>query len=88
MLPERRRAFGVALNQAQSGSDGPQLTCMSLRIRIQASLIAQLVKNPPEIQETLVWFLNWEEEIGYPLQFSWTSFVAQLVKKRPAMWET
>ena len=36
MLPERRQAFGVALNQAQSGSDGPQLTCMSLRIRIQA----------------------------------------------------
>ena len=28
------------------------------------------------------------EKIGYPLQYSWTSFVAQLVKKPPAMWET
>ena len=28
------------------------------------------------------------EGIGYPLQFSWTSLVAQLVKNPPAMWET
>ena len=26
-----------------------------------ASLIAQLVKNPPAMQETLVWFLDWED---------------------------
>ena len=25
---------------------------------------------------------------GYPLQYSWTSLVAQLVKNLPAMWET
>ena len=25
---------------------------------------------------------------GYPLQYSWTSLVAQLVKNPPAMWET
>ena len=29
-----------------------------------------------------------EEEIGYPLQYSWTSLVAQMVKNLPAMWET
>ena len=28
------------------------------------------------------------EGIGYPLQYSWTSPVAQLVKNSPAMWET
>ena len=28
------------------------------------------------------------EGIGYPLQFSWASLVAQLVKNLPAMWET
>ena len=28
------------------------------------------------------------EEIGYPLQYSWASLVAQLVKNLPAMWET
>ena len=29
-----------------------------------------------------------EEGIGYPLQYSWASFVAQLVNNLPAMWET
>ena len=28
------------------------------------------------------------ERIGYPLQDSWASLVAQLVKNLPAMWET
>ena len=29
-----------------------------------------------------------EEGIGYPIWYSWASFVAQLVKNLPAMWET
>ena len=28
------------------------------------------------------------EGIGYPLQYSWASLVAQLVKNPPDMWET
>ena len=28
------------------------------------------------------------EGIGYPLQYSWASLEAQLVKNPPAMWET
>ena len=28
------------------------------------------------------------EGIGYPLQYSWASLLAQLVKNLPAMWET
>ena len=28
------------------------------------------------------------EGIGYPLQYSWASLVAQLVKNPPAIWET
>ena len=28
-----------------------------------ASLIIQLIKNPPVIQETLVWFLGWEDPL-------------------------
>ena len=28
------------------------------------------------------------EGLGYPLQYSWASLVAQLVKNLPAMWET
>ena len=29
-----------------------------------------------------------EEGKGYPLQYSWASLVAQLVKNLPALWET
>ena len=56
-----------------------------------ASLVAQLVKNPPAMQETPVRFLvgkipwRW---IDYSLQYSWAFEVAQLVKNLPAMWET
>ena len=57
-----------------------------------ASLIAQLVKNPPAMQETLVQFLGREDPLkkglGYPFQYSWASLVAQLVKDPPAMQET
>ena len=28
------------------------------------------------------------EGIGYPLQYSWASLLAQMVKNQPAMWET
>ena len=34
------------------------------------------------------WGRSAGEGIGYPLQYSWASFVAQLVKNPPAMWET
>ena len=52
-----------------------------------ASFIAQLVKNPPAMQETPVWFLGQEDplEKGYPLQYSWASLVAQLVRNPPAV---
>ena len=44
------------------------------------------------MQETSVQFLGREdspgEELGYPLQYSWTPLVAQLVKNPPATWET
>ena len=59
----------------------------------RVSLIAQLVKNLPAMQETPVQFLCQEDryagkEIGYPLLYSWASLVAQLVKNLPAMRET
>ena len=54
--------------------------------------MAQLVKNPPAMQETPVRFLGREDplekRIGYPLQSSWVSLVAQLVKNLPATQET
>ena len=52
---------------------------------IRACLIAQLIKNLPTMQKT--WGLipglgrSYGEWIGYPLQYSWASLMAQLVKK-------
>ena len=57
-----------------------------------ASLVPQLAKNLPAMQETVDWFLGREdpveEGIGYPLQDSWASLVAQTGKYLPAMPET
>ena len=50
-----------------------------------ASLIAQLVKNPPAMQETPVdsWVgKSTEEGIGYSLKYSWASLETQLVKNQ------
>ena len=57
------------------------------------SLRAQLVKNLPALQETLVRLTTGSERspgegIDYPLQYSWSSLVTQLVKNIPAMPET
>ena len=53
---------------------------------------AQLVKNLPAMQETLVQFLGQEdslgEGIGYPLQYSRVHLVALQVKNLPTMQET
>ena len=50
-------------------------------------------KESPAMQETLVHLIpglgrSSGEGIGYPLQYSWASPVAQLVKNPPAMRET
>ena len=57
-----------------------------------ASLITQLVKNPPTMQENARdpgsiprSGRSAEEGIGYPLQYSRASHVAHLVKNPPAM---
>ena len=55
--------------------------------------MAQMVKNPPTMQDTRAGFLDQSgrsarEGIGYPLQNSWASLVAQLVKNPPVMQET
>ena len=49
-----------------------------------------MVKNLLATQETPVGFLGQEDplEKGYPLQYSWASLVAQLVKSLPEMQET
>ena len=59
---------------------------------VRGSLIPQLVKNlacnagDPSLIPGLG--RSTGKRIGYPLQYSWASLVAHLVKKLPAMWGT
>ena len=59
---------------------------------MRASLISQLVKkstcNAGDPGSFPGSGRSAGEGTGYPLQYSWASLVAQLVKKLPAMWET
>ena len=61
------------------------LTLLNKRV----SPVAQLVRNLLAMQEILIPGSGRTpgEGIGYPLQYSWTSLVAQMVKNLPAMWE-
>ena len=36
---------------------------IAMRSSLEASLVAQLVKNPPAMQETLDQFLGWEDPL-------------------------
>ena len=36
----------------------------ALSLTLKASLMAQMVKNPPTMQETWVQFLGWEDPLG------------------------
>ena len=54
----------------------------------RASLVAQLVKNPPAMQETLVQFLGWEDalEKGQAAHSSIeASLVAEMMKDPPTI---
>ena len=59
---------------------------------MKASLVAQLVKesscNAGSLSSIPGSGRSPGEEIGYPLQYSWASLVAQLVKNLPAKGET
>ena len=54
-----------------------------------ASLVAQLVRNPPAGDPSSILELGRcpGEGKGYSLQFSWASLVAQMVKNLPQVWE-
>ena len=64
--------------------------CIYTHITNRASLIAQLVKNPPVMQETLVRFLGQEDplEKGYATHSSILGLPLRLVKNPPAVQET
>ena len=51
-----------------------------------------MVKSPPAVQMDPGWIPgsgnSAGEGIGYPLQYSWASWLTQTVKNPPTMWET
>ena len=63
-----------------------------LSFKFGASLVTQLVKNPPTMQETLVWLLGQEGTLEKGLAHSTPVFlgfpVAQMVQNPPAVRET
>ena len=63
--------------------------CFSHTQRLLGFPDSSVGKESPAMQETPVGFLGQEDPlekgIGYPLQHSWASLVAQLVKNSPAM---
>jgi len=57
---------------------------------VWATLVAQLVKNLPAMQK-IPGSISWSgrstgEGIGYPLQYSWASLMAQLIKESAQTW--
>ena len=58
----------------------------SMGLQRVGQALSQLVTNPPASIPGL--WRSTGEGIGYPLQYSWASLVAQLVKDSPAMRET
>ena len=53
---------------------------------LKISLVVQLVKNLPAMQETWVRSLVWEDLLEFARYKA--SLVAQMVKRLPTMWET
>ena len=54
------RSFQSSLTLAATQVLSQELECRALS---RASLVVQLVKNPPAMQETLVQFLGWEDPL-------------------------
>ena len=51
-----------------------------------ASLIAQLVKNPSAMQETPVWFLDWEDPLEEEMATHFSNLAWEIPMNRGACW--
>ena len=100
---ECRGSFLFCMDHTLNSVQGPFIfqlhKIMSfLSLLFGASLVTQLIKNLPEMQETTCnvgdpGLISGSarspgEGVGDPLQYSWASLVAQMVKNPPAMQET
>ena len=102
--PEERKGYALQYSglensmdcmvQGVTESDTTEQLSHSFQPWFGASQVAQWVKDLPAMQEMKAYVISIPgsgrsaEGIGYPLQYSWASLVAQLVKNLPGMWET
>ena len=84
---QARTVEWVAISSSRGSSQPRDTLCL-----LYPPLIAQLVKkstyNAGDPGSIPGLGRSPGEGIGYPLQYSWASLVAQLVKNPPAVWET
>ena len=62
---EEMWAFSVVSlgRKGQGREQGFKISNLNVFSEVKASLIAQLVKNPPAMEETLVQFQGWEDPL-------------------------
>ena len=61
---------------------------IAVRTGMGASLVAQLVKNPPAMQETLVQFLGWKDPLEEDLATHSRILAWRIPTDREAWWAT
>ena len=61
---------------------------IAVRTEMGASLVAQLVKNPPAMQETLVQFLGWKDPLEEDLATHSRILAWRIPTDRGAWWAT
>ena len=61
---------------------------IAVRTEMGASLVAQLVKNPPAMQETLVRFLGWEDPLEEDVATHSRILAWRIPMDRGAWWAT
>ena len=61
---------------------------IAVRTEMGASLVAQLVKNPPAMQETLVRFLGWEDPLEEDVATHSSILAFRILMDRGTWWAT
>ena len=86
-ITEHRGFLGQLKYAAWYYSDGYLLLCICPFVQTHwASLVAHMVKNPPAMQETWVWFLGWEDPLKEGL-VTHSSILAWRIPRDKGAWQ-
>jgi len=56
------------------------------RVNLWASLVAQMVKNPPSVQVTWIWYLGWEDSLEKGMTTHSVILAWRILMNRGAWW--